>query len=228
MTSRSNPLRALIFDVDGTLAETEEVHRQSFNQAFAEFGLPWIWDQPLYRRLLAIAGGRERMAEFAREIDDVEPPFADIHRRKTEIYTSRVAGGTLPFRPGIIPLIEQARGGGVRLAIATTTSRANVEALLAERLGWFDVVATAEDAPAKKPDPMVYRLVLERLGLPPEDCLALEDSTNGVKAARAAGLCVLVSESIYTKGDDFPGALGVFDDFGDMPLDRISALRHRA
>ena len=213
-------LKALIFDVDGTLAETEEAHRQAFNQAFAEFGLPWTWDRELYRRLLRISGGRERMTAHARDLGSTvaDDLLRALHKRKTELYTGRVAAGEVPLRPGVERLLAEARAAGLLLAIATTTSRANVDALLDGTTGgrghaWFATIACAEDAPVKKPDPAVYTLVVGRLGLRPDECLALEDSSNGVRAASAAGVPVVVSESVYTAGDDFSGALAVYPDF---------------
>ena len=227
------PLRAIIFDVDGTLAETEETHREAFNRTFAEFGLPWSWDQALYRQLLRVSGGKERMRAFAEQQDSArladgfDQMIAAMHKRKTELYTSIVESGGVPLRPGIARLIGEAREAGLTLAVATTTSQANVIALFEATgtgLDWFSCVACAEQAPMKKPDPQVYTLVLERLGLPAESCLALEDSSNGVKAARAAGLPVVVTESIYTQGDDFSGALAVFPDLKAVTLDDLRTL----
>lgn len=228
-------VRALIFDVDGTLAETEDAHREAFNGTFAEFGLPWHWDQPLYRELLRVSGGKERIRRYVEDYDRgrLSPALDDLvkglHRRKTELYTAAVAGGGVPFRPGVRALIEAARCEGLPVAIATTTSRANVVALLDGATGgaghgWFSAIACAEDAPVKKPDPQVYRVVLDRLGLAAADCLALEDSINGVGAARAAGIPVVVSRSAYTEGDDFTGALAVFPDFGQVSLARLKEL----
>lgn len=232
-------LTALIFDVDGTLAETEEAHREAFNQAFADFGLPWSWDQKLYRELLRTSGGKERIRAFAAAYDPVrmdvgfDDLVAALHRHKTTIYTANVAKGAVPFRPGILRTIADARAAGLRLAIATTTSRANVVALLDGATGgeghtWFEVVACAEDAPVKKPDPQVYDFVLSAMGLTPAECLALEDSMNGVGAATAAGIPVVVTESVYTEGDDFTGALAVYPDLSDVPFEKLAALHSGA
>lgn len=228
-------LRALIFDVDGTLAETEEAHRAAFNRTFADFGLPWQWDQTLYRALLKVSGGKERIRAF---VADHDPDRLDeglgalivkLHARKTEHYTAAVSTGAVPFRPGVRRLINEARALGLRLAIATTTSTANVTALLDGATGgdghaWFETLCCAEDAPVKKPDPQVYNVALSRLNLRPHQALALEDSPNGVQAARAAGIPVVVSEGVYTKGDDFTGALRVFPDFETVTLDDLRRL----
>jgi len=234
-TAVPHALKALIFDVDGTLAETEEAHRQAFNQTFGEFGLPWVWDQALYRELLKVSGGKERIRSFVARHDAnrlnnaLDALIAKLHKRKTELYTAAVSGGAVPFRPGVARLINEARALGLRLAIATTTTTANVTALLDGATGgaghgWFETKACAEDAPSKKPDPQVYALVLARLGLRPDQVLAFEDSTNGVRAARAAGLSVVVSESVYTKGDDFTGALRVYPDFETVTLEELRRL----
>lgn len=225
-------LQALLFDVDGTLAETEEAHRQAFNDTFAEFGLPWSWDRSIYRELLRVSGGKERMLAYAENYDPTRldvglaERIPELHRRKTEYYTRVVAAGGVPLRPGIARLIDSARNAGLRLAVATTTSTANVMALLdgatgSEGHGWFDTLVCAEDAPIKKPDPQAYLEALSRLDLPASACLALEDSRNGVLAARAAGIAVVVSESVYTVGDDFTGAAAVYPDFAAVTLDDL-------
>lgn len=204
-------LRALIFDVDGTLAETEELHRKAFNAAFVEAGLNWNWDVPIYARLLKITGGKERIQFYADEIgvDDIDP--MPIHRRKTEIYNQRVRNGGLMLRNGVEDLVARARRAGFKLAIATTTSRPNVESLISVTLGndalaAFSAIITGEDVTKKKPDPEAYRLALAQLGVRADEAIAFEDSYNGVVAARGAGLPVIVTPSLYTIDDEFAGA----------------------
>ncbi len=233
-------LQALIFDVDGTLAETEEAHREAFNQAFADRGVPWSWDRALYRDLLKVSGGKERMRAYAEALvpasGDGPPEAPDVvalHARKTTLYTAAVRAGGVPLRPGVQRLMNEARVAGLRLAVATTTTRANVLALLDGATGgrghdWFECLCCADDAPIKKPDPQVYHVALDRLGLKPWQCLALEDSANGVRAARAAGVPVVVSQSVYTQGDDFTGALAVFPDFEAVTLEDLKRLHARA
>jgi HAD superfamily hydrolase (TIGR01509 family) len=209
------PVDAIIFDVDvhGALAETEEAHRVSFNEAFAEAGLPWRWTQDDYRDLLKVTGGKERIAHFMAITGS--PLSGDLipalHARKTEIYTGRVVGGAVGFRPGIEALIAEARRRGVALAIATTTSRPNVTALIAAVLGAgalddFKAIACGDMVKAKKPAPDVYELALQQLGVTPERAVAIEDSWNGVRAAREAGLPVVAIPSLYSAGDDFSEA----------------------
>lgn len=218
-------LEALIFDVDGTLAETEELHRRAFNDAFAEAGLAWRWDAELYRELLKVTGGKERMLHYAAAHRPHEPAPADeqlrtLHARKTGRYAALVETGAVRLRPGIARLLEEARAAGLRLAIATTTSPANVSALLRATLGpaaegWFAVVAAGDAVARKKPFPDVYELALAELGLSPLSCVAFEDSANGLRAARGAGLATVVTPSLYTADDDFEGALATLSHLGD-------------
>ncbi|MFN4193222.1 MAG: HAD-IA family hydrolase [Tabrizicola sp.] len=216
-------LEALIFDVDGTLSETEELHREAFNRTFAARGLDWHWTRDDYRRLLTTTGGKERIARHIRECG-ADPTRFDIpamHRDKTDRYTALMSEGGVTLRPGIAELIAAARAAGLRLAVATTTSRPNVEALTQAAFGQpaervFDVLACGDEVAAKKPAPDVYLLALDRLGLTPDAAVALEDSSNGLRAARAAGLACVVSPSTYTDGEDFAGAAAVVAEFAEI------------
>lgn len=220
---------ALILDVDGTLADTErDGHRPAFNAAFAEMGLDWEWTAELYGELLAVTGGKERMLHFverwrpevpgSRNLRDL---IAELHRRKTAIYLDMLRGGAVPLRPGVMRLLRESREAGVRLAIATTTTPENVTTLLEcsggeELPGWFEVIAAGDAVPAKKPAPDIYNLALEELGLAARDCVAVEDSDNGVRSALAAGLrALLVTVNGYTRGQDFSGAALVVDGLGE-------------
>jgi HAD superfamily hydrolase (TIGR01509 family) len=215
-------LSALIFDVDGTLAETEELHREAFNDAFAAASLGWHWDQALYAELLDVSGGKERIAHYQHRAG-IEPgltaaQIAALHADKTARYTSRVRAGGLLMRPGIRRLLAEAKQAGVRLAIATTTSRANVEALLAAAapLPAFDVIAAGDEVPAKKPAADVYLLALQTLCLPASACVAFEDTVNGLVSALGARLRCVVTVSTYGGSGPFPGAATVLTHLGDV------------
>ncbi len=220
-------LEALIFDVDGTLADTEETHRRAFNDAFADFGFEWQWDRDLYRELLRVGGGKQRIRRYMetrhRDVSiksGLDGIIADLHKRKTELYGRRLGCGAVPLRPGVERLIGQAHDEGIRIAIATTTSRANVDRLFADTmgsgaLGWFEVIGSGEWVAEMKPSPEIYLRVLEEMALSPDACLALEDSANGLKAAMAANVATVITPATYTLDDDFSGALAVISDFGE-------------
>lgn len=224
-------LQALIFDVDGTLADTErDGHRVAFNAAFAEAGLPWHWDEARYGELLAVTGGKERMRFYAERYDPAflaaagaEARIRELHAAKTRHYLALLEAGHIPLRPGVARLIAEARAAGLRLAIATTTTPENVTTLLrtglgADAAGWFEVVGAGDVVPKKKPAPDIYFWVLERLRLPAAACLAIEDSANGLKSALAAGVPTLVSTSVYTVNEEFAGALAVRSDLSTVDL----------
>jgi HAD superfamily hydrolase (TIGR01509 family) len=207
-------LKAVIFDVDGTLAETEEIHRNSFNRAFKTAGLNWYWDKVRYAQLLTTTGGKERIARFTAEQNLPQisaETIARLHLGKNQFYAETLAKGGLQLRPGVAPAIKDAQSAGLKLGIATTTSRSNLMALLQCCFGArsdyvFDAIICGEDVQRKKPDPEVYLLCLGRLGLVPAAALAIEDSGVGLKAALAAGIKTVVTPSTYTANDDFTGA----------------------
>ncbi len=216
------PLEALIFDVDGTLAETEECHRHAFNAAFAAAGLGWHWDQALYGKLLDVTGGKERIRRYAdthgEAIDD--GAIARLHADKTARYVASVEAGAMALRPGVARLLREARDAGLRLAIATTTTPANVSALLRTTLGpdgagLFECIGAGDMVAAKKPAPDIYRFVLDRMSLAPGHCLALEDTPNGLRAALGAGIAAVVTTSLYGGTAGFDDARLVVDGLGD-------------
>lgn len=211
-------LKALVFDVDGTLADTEETHRQAFNYAFLQFDLKWEWSKPLYRALLKTSGGKERIARF---IGTLPVPMAEkarlgqlvlaIHRSKSRLYAELIADGRCRLRPGVVRLLDEARVSGVRLAIVSTSAVENVHALLTRHLGptalrMFSSIACAEHVQQKKPAPDIYRLVLATLGESANTCVAFEDSANGLRAAKTAGLYTIVTPSQWTAGEEFADA----------------------
>jgi HAD superfamily hydrolase (TIGR01509 family) len=218
-------LEGLIFDVDGTLAENEEWHRRAFNESFEAFGLDWHWDADLYRQLLKVTGGKERIRHF---IETASPPHgADVlaklsafHADKTARYADYVVSGAIAARPGIKRLVLEAHRSGVPLGIATTTTLSNVEALVksifdTDARHLFSVIAAGDIVPRKKPAPDIYVYACERLGVPPSACIAIEDSENGTEAAHSAGITVVAAPCFYSSGDDFSHATCVVSDLGE-------------
>ncbi len=233
---------ALIFDCDGVLADTErDGHRPAFNETFAEVGLPVRWSEEEYGVKLKIGGGKERMAsllsdEFVRgnglpaDPEGQKDLLADWHRRKTARYKEIVRAGRLPARSGIARIVNEALGAGWMLAVASTSAEESVRAVLEHAVGdanasRFDVFA-GDAVPAKKPDPAIYTLTLERLGIGPQDSIVIEDSRNGLLAAVAAGLRCVVTVSHYTVEEDFSEAVLVVTSLGD-PGDPARVLANR-
>src|SRR5271169_3783100 len=221
-------IKAIIFDVDGTLADTEDGHRKSFNKAFAENGLDWNWDVALYDKLLKVTGGKERIKYFVESFltgftkpEDFNDFVKHLHKMKTAHYTKMLREGHIPLRLGIKQLIEDARQAGLKLAIATTPSPENVSALLEVGLGknWADYFAAngcGDIVPHKKPAPDIFFWVLDKLKIAPQDCIALEDSSNGLRSSLGAGIKTYITTNNYTCNQDFTGAAGVFDDLRDL------------
>jgi beta-phosphoglucomutase-like phosphatase (HAD superfamily) len=213
---------ALVFDVDGTLADTEELHRQAFNEAFFACGVDWRWGPALYSDLLQITGGKERIAEYisrrqmsASERGRLLRLIPHMHAAKTRIYRELVALGHLRPRAGVVRLMTEARAAGLKLAIASTTSPENVDSLLTSTFwssfgrdgpGWFSAIATGDVVANKKPAPDIYNLVLEKLGIAASRAIAFEDSAIGVRSAKAAGLFTVATPSLWTIGQDFTAA----------------------
>lgn len=221
-------LQALLFDVDGTLADTErDGHRPAFNKAFREAGLDWDWGVELYADLLTVTGGKERIRYFVENyLPDFNPPeglsafAARMHQRKTHFYLEMLQQGEIPLRNGVARLLQEARAAGLRLGIATTTTPENVTYLLEatlgkEAIGWFDCIAAGDIVPKKKPSPDIYHYAMQQMGVQPQECLAFEDSDNGIRAAVAAQLKTIVTVNDYTREHDFSQAALVLDEFGE-------------
>ncbi len=240
-------MTALIFDCDGVLSDTERYgHLPAFNQTFREIGLPVQWSDEEYGRRLQIGGGKERMAslltpEFVQQAalpPDREGQMAELakwHERKTSIYTAMVEQGKLPPRPGISRIVEQAQDAGWRLAVASTSAEASVRAILnyavgRDRAERFDLVLAGDVVEHKKPAPDIYLLACERLRADPTEVIVIEDSRNGLLAARGAGLQCVITVSGYTQNEDFAEATLVVSSLGDPggEITHVLANRGRA
>ena len=212
-------LECMIWDVDGTLVDSEELHRASFNRVFEEYGLDWYWNQKTYCDLLEVAGGKERICHYSHMVgtgdDSLPAPIQEIHARKTEIYHEGIQSGHLQLRDGVEALLNEALENGTRLAIATTTSFSNVEALFAADVlqpAHWEVVVAGDHVEKKKPAPDVYREALKQLELEPMDCLAVEDSEIGLLSAHLTGIPTVITPNKYTRSQNFNKAIAVVDD----------------
>jgi HAD superfamily hydrolase (TIGR01509 family) len=212
-------LAALLFDVDGTLVDTEELHRQAFNEAFRHLTLGWDWGARPYAELLEVSGGAERIASF---IDRLPAAAGEkmrlrrlvplIHKEKTRIYGELLGGGSARLRPGVARLVEEALRAGLKIGLAATSASANVQALVAAAFGHGSAraaiwaIVCADQVARKKPAPDLYELLLATLRTPAAACVAFEDSANGVAAAKAAGLYTVATPSRWTAAQDFSAA----------------------
>ncbi len=233
--SPASQLQALIFDVDGTLADTEMAHLAAFNHSFAELGMGWHWDEALYTQLLEISGGKERVAHYWKQhnagiqaisTSAIDETTAHIHELKTAHYEQAVQDGAVQMRPGVLALMQEAHAAGLSLSIATTTSSINVAALLRKAIGadwrtYFAVIEDASTSAIKKPHPQVYLQTLKHLNLPASACVAFEDSANGLQSALAAGLRVVVTPNRFTAHHVFTGASLVLPDLSGTSLARL-------
>ncbi len=220
-------LKGIIFDVDGTIADTEEIHRQAFNQTFEESNINWHWSVDDYRKILFISGGKERFKKFLHEdevlkskIENPERFVLELHKQKSECYRSILASGDIQLRPGVIRLIDEARDKGIQLGIATSSSMANLTTLFNKTLNiepneLFNSIVTSDTVQDKKPSPAVYQCVLAGLGLNANTCIAIEDTQNGNLSALTAGLQTIITTHDYTIDNNFTGAALVADHLGE-------------
>lgn len=226
-------MKALLFDCDGVLVDTErDGHRVAFNQAFAASHLEVEWDVPLYGELLAIAGGKERMRHYFDQrgwpvgVADQDTLIQQLHRLKTDRFMRIVESGQLPLRSGVQRLVDEAIAAGVRLAVCSTSNERAVTAIVETLLGperrrRFAIFA-GDIVARKKPAPDIYLLARDRLDLPAEECLVVEDSRNGLLSAKAAGMACLITRSRYTWHENFSEADRVVDELGDDPASGVT------
>lgn len=233
-------MKALIFDVDGTLADTEDAHRKAFNDAFVEFKFDWNWDQALYKKLLKVTGGKQRIRFFLEEHnpnfltqDNIDDLILSLHQTKTKYFIERLKNGQVPLRPGIENLIKEARDQGLTIAIATTTTPINVRTLLSVNLGeeslnWFACIGDGGEVPILKPEPDVYNWVLDKLGLKAHEALSLEDSRNGLVASQRANIPCLVVTNAYTEGQDFTGCVQEWKNYEKATVEKLQTVHKNA
>ena len=229
-------LSAVFFDVDGTIAETEELHRKSFNESFKEFNLDWFWDKPIYKELINIGGGKERIQHYMKrawpemlEYKNLSKYIDSIHKVKNEIYEDYVKEEKLTFRPGVKRLISELKENKIRIALVSSSSKTNIENLLLNGLQFksiefFDLIAHGDSTKNKKPSPEIYEWALEKLKLSAQSCIAIEDSPRGIDSAVSAKIKVIATPSELTIDENFEAADLVVSDLGEpgIPFKKLS------
>jgi HAD superfamily hydrolase (TIGR01509 family) len=222
-------IEALLFDCDGVLVDTErDGHRVAFNRAFEALGLATRWDVGHYGELLAIAGGKERMRHhfdtvgWPQDVQDHDALIWELHHRKTEIFMRIIESGELPLRTGVARVVDEALAAGVPIAVCSTSNERAVNRVVETMLGFerrtrFAAILAGDVVSRKKPDPEIYLLARDTLGVSPERCVVVEDSRNGLLAAKSAGMHCLVTISAYTRDEDFSEADRVVEELGDPP-----------
>ena len=222
-------MKAILFDCDGVLVDTErDGHRVAFNRAFKAMGIDIEWDVPLYGGLLKTAGGKERMRRYFDKygwpagFDDRAVLIKELHDVKTGIFMEIIAGGELPLRSGVSRLVDEAAADGIKLAVCSTSNERSVRMIVdkllgGERGGKFSGIFAGDMVVRKKPDPSIYLLAKEKLGVDETECVVVEDSRNGLLAAKAAGMRCVITKSAYTEMEDFTEADYVVEELGDAP-----------
>lgn len=230
-------LQAILFDCDGVLVDTErDGHRVAFNQAFAQLGLDVEWSVERYHVLLETAGGKERMRAHFDEmgwpasVTDRDAFLLQVHVLKTDLFMDLINAGKMVMRPGVSALIAQALSRGVQVAVCSTSNVKAVQGIVDQLIGGDLAprirVFAGDMVKAKKPDPAIYQMALDQMGLDPARCVVVEDSNIGLRAAKAAGLRCIVTKSTYTGSEDFSAADLVVEDLstGQVDLNRVQAV----
>ncbi|MGD1860739.1 MAG: HAD-IA family hydrolase [Leptolyngbyaceae cyanobacterium] len=203
-------MSAILFGSIGTIAETSELQRAAFNQAFAQAGLGWHWSREEYRELLKSSGGKQRIADYGRSQNQTIDADA-LHQAKSAIFQQSLRAGQIEPRPGVIEVMEQARAHNLKLGLVTTTSAANVSALLDGlkqlAVGSFDIVTKASDVHQGKPAADAYQYAMSSIQEITADCIAIEDNVDGLAAAQSAGLACVAFPGDNTQHHSFEGAI---------------------
>lgn len=227
-------MKALIFDCDGVLVDTErDGHRVAFNRAFVEKGYDFQWDVELYGQLLKVAGGKERMKHYFDHVGwpkgstDKDALVRELHLSKTEIFMELIKTGELPLRPGVARLVDEAIAAGMILAVCSTSNEKAVNLVVGtllgeERKAKFSEILAGDVVSKKKPDPEIYNLAQQKLGLDPKECVVVEDSRNGLLAAKNAGMYCVITTNGYTANEDFSEADAIYPELGDPPGNIVS------
>jgi HAD superfamily hydrolase (TIGR01509 family) len=219
-------LKAILWDQDGVIIDTEkDGHRVAFNNMFKDFGHDFEWDVDTYGELLKISGGKERMRHYFNEkgivLEGVQEKddelLLSLHKKKTGIFVEMIESGILPLRAGVKRLMQEAMQAGLRLGVCTTSNERSANAIARGMLGDinFEFVLAGDVVKKKKPNPDIYLLALEKSGLSPDECIVVEDSRNGILAAKAAGLRALATTNIYTENEDLSDASIIVTSLGD-------------
>lgn len=202
-------MSAILFGSISTVADTSELQREAFNQAFKQHGLDWHWDRDEYLEMLEKSGGQQRIADYAASRGE-EVDAAAVHQAKSDIFQQTLTESGVAARPGVAEVVQGAKREGMKVALVTTTSPENVSALLGAlrelQASDFDVVTDASKVEKPKPDGAAYTFALESLGEQAADCIAIEDNVDGVQAAKAAGLRCVAFPNENTAGHDFGAA----------------------
>ena len=222
-------LKAVIFDCDGVLVDTErDGHRVAFNRAFAARGYDFEWSVAEYAELLKVAGGKERMRHYFNQkgwpddVADRDSFIKEMHKLKTDLFMEIIGSGELPLRPGVARLVDEVIAEELVLAVCSTSNERAVNLVVetmlgAQRRAHFQAILAGDVVSKKKPDPEIYNLAMDRLDLQPLECVVIEDSHNGLQAAKAAGAHCVVTTNGYTEAEDFATADLIVPELGDLP-----------
>lgn len=208
-------MSAIFFGSISTLADTSELQRRAFNEAFEAHGLDWNWSRDDYLSMLDSNGGAQRIADYAEARgDEVDAPV--VHATKSQIFQALLGAEPLTVRPGVVETVQEAKRDHRKVGFVTTTSQGNIDALLAAlkphiSAEMFDLIVNRDSVKKPKPDAAAYTFALEQLGEDARTAVAIEDNVGGVAAAVAAGVTCIAFPNENTTGGDFSAATETVD-----------------